>query len=206
MSEKMIFYNVQKDLIYEDYFDIQLQDGRMFRWKNFGQSVTIGNEDLRKAQTNVVGAIIEKEEFEDIEVLSDFQWLVDAKEFGYGEEENMIYFNLPLDNIVLTLNTKYESRNADYPEGDYFYWVNEYPLYDEYKSRMGTDEEKTYTYLTNWRRPKLKTNALVKVVVWHNDVPVYVGMLDGDNKKSAIDAFFRMIYKLQFEYGEDDVR
>jgi len=199
MSEKMLFFNVQKDLIYSDYFELTLNDGRVFQWKNFGQSITVDGADLRKTYVSVAGAVMQKEVFSNIEGLEDYQWLVDAYEFGYGEEPNSIVFKLPADEIVIFLNQEYVSRNESYPEMDYFDWLNDYKKFNKFKEMMNLDESKAIDYLNKWRRPKLKTNGIIKAVVMHNSSEIYVGIYAGEKKKSVVDAFFRMAYKLQFE-------
>ena len=200
MSEKIIFYNVQKDLMYEDYFDIELKDGRLFRWKNFGQVITVDGEDIRKKPMQVEGAIIEKDRFKNIDSLEDYYWFINSKAF-YGHED-VIILRFAGDEIYIMINHEFKTRSSDYPEMDYFDWINDYKLYSEFKERMGVDEEKAIAYLNNWRRPKLKTNGIVSAVIYHNSEPIYVGILDGEKKKSSIDAFFRKIYNLKFLHGE----
>ena len=198
MSEKMIFYNVQTDLIYSDYFDLELDDGIQFRWKNFGQVITLDGKDAREQDIEVSGIIIPKEEFSTYEQLGKFKWLVDAYEFGYGKEESILTLNFPNDNIKFILHKEYKTRLEEYPEQDYFYWVNEYVPFGELISRLDVTEDKAINYLLNWRRPKLKTNNPVAVAVWQNEIPIYVGMLDAEKKKSSVDAFFRLIYFYQY--------
>ncbi|HDK27628.1 MAG TPA: hypothetical protein ENG48_11165 [Candidatus Atribacteria bacterium] len=206
MSEKIIFYNVQKDLMFHDYFELDLVSGEKLLWKNFGQVITINGKDFRKQKVEVGGAIMRQSEFSFVENVAElFNWIIDAYEVGYGTEENYISITTPTDKIVIELNTEYDTRSEQFPERDYFYWINEYPLYQEFKTRMGLEENKVLKYLENWRRPKLRTNGKIKMVVYHNEIPTYVGMLDGEKKKSYIDAFFRLIYYFQF-FKENNVR
>jgi len=200
MCEKILYYSVQKGLMYEDYFDITLSTGQVFRWKNFGQVITIDEEDARKKPASVEGAVIKKERFQDIEILKDYYWFINSQVFY--EEPTTIIFKFPFDEIAIIINHKYETRLQEYPERDYFWWINEYKLYNDFKSRLDVDDEKAIKYLKNWSRPRLKTNAEVKAVVYHNSEPVYVALLDSETKKTSIDAFFRMIYYLQFLHGE----
>lgn len=193
--------------MYNDYFEIELVDGRTLQWKNFGQVITIDDVDARTHPIGVSGAILTKEEFSAIEGMN-FEWLINAYEVGYGEEESYINLTFPRDRIVINLNSKYTTRNEDYPEEDYFYWINEYNLFGELVKRLNVTEDKAINYLMNWRRPKLKTNGKVKIVVYHNEIPIYVGLADAEKKKSCVDAFFRFIYETQFymNSGEKNVR
>jgi hypothetical protein len=199
VSEKMIFYDVQKDLMFHDYFELDLVSGEKFLWKNFGQVVTIDGKDFRKQDVHVTGAVLEQSEFIFVEdIAEEFKWIINAYEVGYGEEGNHIIINTPTDNITIDLHVEYGTRNEEYPERDYFYWVNEYPLYQEFITRMKLEEDKAIKYLDNWSRPKLKANGNVNMVVHHNNVPACVGIFDGEKKKSTVDAFFRLIYYFQF--------
>ena len=188
--------------MYEDYFDIKLNDGRNFRWKNFGQVVTIDGEDIRKKPVNISGAIINREKFKDIEVLQDYQWFINANIFS-GNEPAEIILRLPSDEIYIVINNIFDTRLVQYPELDYYDAIN-LKFYNDFVKRIG-DEDKAFTYLTNWRRPKLKTNGEVKIIIYHNGDTLYVGMLDAEKKKAVIDAFYRMIYYTQFLSGEADV-
>ena len=205
MSEKILFYNLKTNLLHNDYFDLDLANGSKFVWKNFGQVVTIDGADITKENFNVDGAIIPKELLEKFEISGE--WLVDAYEVGYGENENHITIGTTTDTIHIDLHLKYGTRNDAYPDDAYFYWVNEYPAFKEYVSMIGLTEDKAIDYLMNWRRPKLKTNAPVLMVVIHNNKPKYVAILDSEGRKSYVDAFFRLVYSLQFmAQGEQNVR
>jgi len=190
--------------MYDDYFELELLDGRTLRWKNFGQVVTVDNLDARKLRIGTSGAVLNKEDFEAITEIN-FEWLINAQEFGYGKEESYINLTFPRDWIEIKLHAKYDTRDEEYPERDYFYWINEYILFGEYVKRLNVTEDKAIDYLLNWRRPKLKTNGSIQAVVYHNGTPVYVGMLDNEKKKACVDSFFRLIYGIQL-HGEDNVR
>lgn len=188
--------------MYEDYFDIKLNDGRTLLWKNFGQVITLDDEDLRKKPIAVEGDIVTKDRFKDIEVLEDYHWFINAKKFQNGEGAGTVIFRFPADEIVIMINCEFQTRLEEYPERDYFYWLNEYRLYNDFKEMIGVDENKAIEYLNNWRRPKLKTNGEVKAIVYHNSEPIYVAILNGESRKSVVDAFFRKIYYLKFLHGE----
>jgi len=193
--------------MYDDYFELELVDGRTLRWKNFGQIITLDTLDARKHPIGVSGAVLTKEDFESIEEIN-YEWLINSYEVGYGEEESYVNLTFPRDRITINLHSLYLTRYEEYPERDYFYWISEYSLFGEYVKRMKVTEDKAINYIMNCRRPKLKTNGIVNMVVYHNEIPTYVGMLDGENKKSCIDAFFRFIYETQFfrDGGEANVR
>lgn len=195
--------------MYNDYFELELKDGRTLLWKNFGQVITIDNKDFRKENINTTGAVLTNEDFNNLDIgFEDFLWIINAYEVGHGEDDNLIELTTPTDTITIVLNKIYNTRIEEYTEQDYFYWVNEYSLFGELMERLKVTEDKAINYLLNWRRPKLKTNGVVKMVVFHNGTPVYVGMLDAEKKKSCIDAFFRLIYYFQFlkDGGEENVR
>lgn len=204
MSEKIFYYNISSGKMYEDFFKISLEEEKFFVWKNFGQVIKYGTkEDHQRLNTtetkveseNALVDPINPEEY-GIEIEVDlFPWYVNSFRLCYEDDPSNILFTLPCGNTVrIVTNEKFDTRSKDLPDNDYFYWINDWEYFTEYAEKTNQLKDDAVDYIQNWRRPELITNASIKMVVFLNDDPIYIGLLESETRKTYIDAFYRALH------------
>jgi len=206
MAEKLTFYEVGTGKKYDDYFHLTLANGQSLWWKNFGQKIVVNNngdkEDIRSVfDTKASGkfSVLSLKFLHLLQGIELYPWYVNSFELCYSKEEGSVFISCDgKDDITIIANKKWNSRTELTPEQDSYYWDGQWEHIDEYAKRTGQVINKALTGISNWRRPKLATNAPVKIVVMQNDEPKYVGILECEKKKTVIDASFRLLYTLRY--------
>lgn len=211
MSERIHYYEIETGKKYNDFFEIIDTEGNKLLWKNFGQiikwfdhnkdgeGVPLSSLVTAKSDNSVLPPL-DLEDFE-IEINQNLlPWYVDSYRLCYEEDEvSKIEMLLPNGDIFTVIaNIEIDSRNEDMPKHDYFYWVNSWEHFKEYSERTNQLPEDAEQYIANWFRPELKTNAPIKILVKINGIPEFIGLLEGETRKTYIDAFYRALHFLRW--------
>lgn len=209
MSEKIQFYEIETGNKFNDFFEIVDLDANKLIWKNFGQIIKWKESDKEEVPISKVAvaksenAILPPLNLEDFDISIGqklLPWYIDSYRLCYNEDEiTEIEINLPNNkNLTVKSNIEIDSRSEDMPRKDYFYWVNDWKHFEEYVERTNQLQDEAEQYIANWFRPELKTNAPIKLLIEYDGEPEFIGLLDGEKRKTYIDAFYRALYFLRW--------
>lgn len=200
MSEKVDFYRISDREKFEDYFRFSLPNGKDFLWRNFGQIIRVdGVKASKLSSVDISGeTFITQVNLEKYDVEKPLEnWYVNAFDICYGDEPMEGEITVGDHTIKLIANKEWDTRSEDLPEKEYFYWVNNWKYFQEYTERTNQLDEDAVDYINNWRRPELKTNAPIKLVVRTDFGPSFVGIPRSETRKTYLDACYRLIHYLR---------